>query len=146
MRRFSLALVVLLCLFAVAPAFAQNPNYDVGPIWRVNYYHIKPGMGDVFWKDFHDHLKPIYEEAKKQGLLVDYKAFYNPVLDHPQDWDVAIAILYPNWAALDNADAKAASIAAKHYGSRDASLEAARKRTEFRDVVASKLAREVTPK
>ena len=146
MRRFSLVLALLVCLFAVAPAFAQNPNYDVGPIWRVNYYHIKPGMGDAFWKDFRENLKPVYDEAKKQGFLVDVKAWYNPVSDSPNDWDVAVAVLYPNWAALDNIDTKTLPIVTKHYGSREAAIEAGKKRSEFRDVVGSKLAREVMPK
>ena len=146
MRRLPLIFAVFVCFLVVAPAFAQNPNYDVGPVWRVTYYHIKPGMADSFWKDFREHIKPIYEEAKKQGFLADYKAFTNPVTDHPDDWDVAIAVLYPNWAALDSIDTKAAPIVTKHYGTREASLEAAKKRSEFRDVVASHLAREVTPK
>jgi hypothetical protein len=146
MRKLPLIFAVVVCFLAVAPSFAQSPNYDVGPVWRVTYYSIKPGMGDVFWKDIREHFKPIYDELKKQGLISDYKLFTNPVTDHPNDWDVAIATLYPNWAALDQLDAKAASIVAKHYGSREAALEAAKKRSEFRDVVASHLAREVTAK
>ena len=146
MKRLLLALPIFVCLLAVAPVFAQNPNYDVGPVWRVNYYHIKPGMGDAFWKDFRENLRPVYEEAKKQGFLIDYKAFTNPVTDHPNDWDVAVAVLYPNWAALDNLDTKAAPIVNRHYGSREASLEAAKKRNDIREVVASHLAREVMAK
>jgi hypothetical protein len=34
----------------------------------------------------------------------------------------------------------------KHHGSREAMIEAGKKRSEIREVVASKLAREVTPK
>lgn len=146
MRRSLVVLAVLVCFVAVAPSFAQNPNYDVGPVWRVTYYHIKPGMGDAFWKDVREHLKPIYEEAKKQGYLADYKFFTNATNNGPNDWDAAIGVLYPNWAALDSIDTKAAAIVNKHYGSRDASIEAAKKRAEFRDVVASHLAREVVPK
>jgi hypothetical protein len=41
---------------------------------------------------------------------------------------------------------KGASTAVKHYGSREAAFEAARKRSEIRDVVGSHLAREVSPK
>jgi hypothetical protein len=59
---------------------------------------------------------------------------------------VAVGTLYPNFAAIDQIDAKAATITTKHYGSREAMLEAAKKRSEIRDVVASKLAREVIPK
>ena len=41
---------------------------------------------------------------------------------------------------------KAATLVAKHYGSRDAMIEAGKKRNDLRDVVMSKLAREVMPK
>src|SRR6516165_6108687 len=146
MRRFLSIIFVFGLFVGVMPVFAQNPNYDVGPVWRVTYLHVKPGMGDVFWKDFHDHIKPVLDEEKKQGLISDYKAFTNPVSNGPQDWDVAFGILYANWAALDQLDAKAASIAVKHYGSREAAFEAQKKRAELRDVVGSHLAREVTPK
>ena len=133
-------------LLAAGAAFAQSPNYDVGPVWRVSYYSIKPGQGDAFWKDFRENFKPIYDEFKKAGFITDYKVFTNPVIDHPHDWDVAVAIMYSNWAALDGLDAKGASIATKHYGTRDAMIEAGKKRADLREIVASHLAREVTPK
>jgi hypothetical protein len=133
-------------LLTASAAFAQNPNYDAGPVWRVTYYSIKTGQGDPFWKDFRDNLKPIYDEFKKAGYITDYKVFTNPVADHPHDWDIAVAMLYPNWAAFDQLDAKGASIATKHYGSRDAMIEAGKKRADLREVVSSHLAREVTPK
>ncbi len=144
MRRALSTLLFIATLFMASASLAQNPNYDVGPVWRVTYYSIKPGEGDAFWKDFREHIKPLYEEFKKAGFISEYKAFVNPVVDHPHDWDVAIGILYPNYAALDQLDSKGASVAVKHYGSRDAALEAAKKRADLREVVASHLAREVT--
>jgi hypothetical protein len=146
MRKLSLAFAFFVCLFGVAPLFAQSPNYDVGPVWRVTYYHLKPGMGDAFWKDFRENFKPLLEEYKKQGWISDYKAFTNATTNSPNDWDIAIGVLYPNWGAMDQLDAKAASLVVKHYGSRESALEAARKRGEIREVVSSNLAREVTPK
>jgi len=139
----ALAAAGLLC---AATAHAQNPNYNVGPVWRVTYVHIKPGQGDAFWADVRTHLRPIWEEQKKQGLITDYKLFNNATTNSPNDWSVAIAILYSNWAALDQIDAKAATIATAHYGSREAMLEAARKRAEISDLVASHLAREIALK
>ena len=32
-------------LLTALPVHAQNPNYDVGPVWIVNYYHIKARSG-----------------------------------------------------------------------------------------------------
>jgi hypothetical protein len=146
MRKTLSTILLLATLLMASASLAQNPNYDVGPVWRVTYYSIKPGEGDAFWKDFREHIKPLYDEYKKAGLIVEYKAFINPILDHPHDWDVAVGLLYPNYAALDQLDAKGASVVVKHYGSREAAFESAKKRAELRDVVASHLAREVTVK
>ena len=138
-------LLVLLLLFSL-PGYAQNPNYDVGQVWRVTYYHIKAGQGEAFWKDLRENLKPVYESLKKEGLISDYKVWTNATTDGPADWDVAVGLMMANYAAIDQLDAKAATIVAKHYGTRDAMIEAGKKRSELRDVVASKLAREVIPK
>jgi hypothetical protein len=146
MRKALWATLFVAMLLAALPSYAQSPNYDVGPVWRVVYFHIKPGQGDAFWKDIREHLKPIYADLKKEGLISDVKMWLNDTTDHPGDWDVAVGILYPNYAALDGVDAKGATIVVKHYGSRDAALEAGKKRNDLREVVASKLAREVTPK
>jgi hypothetical protein len=142
---------VSMFLFAAAlltanAAFAQSPNYDNGPVWRVNYYSIKTGQGDAFWKDFRENLKPVYDEFKKAGWITDYKVWTNPTVDHPGDWDVCIGLSYANWAALDELDAKAATVVIKHYGSREAMIEGGKKRSELRDLVRSALAREVMPK
>ena len=146
MRRAVCATLFLIALFAAVPGFAQNPNYDVGPVWRVVYYRLKPGQGEAFWKDFRENLKPSYAALKKEGILSDYKVWTNVTTDSPGDWDVALALLFPNWAALDQGDARAATILAKQYGSREAMIEAGKKRNDLREVVASKLAHEVMPK
>jgi len=146
MRKVLWATLFVVMLLSALPSYAQSPNYDVGPVWRVTYYHIKPAQGDAFWKDFRENLKPLYEEYKKAGMISDYKVWTNLTADHPDDWDVAVGILFPNYAALDQVDAKAATISTRHYGSREAMLDAAKKRSEIREVVMSKLAREVMPK
>jgi hypothetical protein len=146
MRKTLWVTLYVVTLLTALPIYAQSPNYDVGPVWRVTYFHIKPGQSEGFWKDIRENFKPIYADFKKEGLINDYKFWLNDTTDHPGDWDVAIGILFPNYAALDAVDAKAATIAAKHYGSRDAMIEAGKKRNDLREVVASKLAREVMPK
>ncbi len=145
-KLFLWATLFVITLLAAMPSYAQSPNYDVGPVWRVIYYHIKPGQSEAFWKDIRENMKPVYADFKKEGLITDYKMWINDTTDHPGDWNVALAILLPNYAALDALDSKGATIAAKHYGSRDAMIQAGTKRNDLRDVVASKLAREVMPK
>jgi hypothetical protein len=146
-RRVLWMFFVTLLLLSVAPALvAQNPNYNNGPVWRVVYVDVKTGMGDAFWSDIKQNFKPIYEEYKKQGWVVDYKFYTNPVVEHPNDWSVAIAIEYKSWATLDEMAEKAAAITVKHYGSREAMMDAAKKRNDFAPTLSSKLAREVTLK
>jgi hypothetical protein len=147
MRKCVLGLCLIVSMLAVsAQVFAQSPFYNPGPVWRVSYYSIKPGMGDRYWTDINQHFKPIYDEFKKQGWVVDYKFYTNPVFEHPDDWDVAIAIEYKNWGTIDEIAGKATTIAEKHYGSRDAMIDAAKKRAEASTLVRSSLAREVTLK
>jgi hypothetical protein len=57
-----------------------------------------------------------------------------------------LGLLLANYAAIDQLDAKAATSVAKHYGSREAMIEAGKKRNALREVVSSRLAREVMPK
>ncbi len=146
MRKALLTAIFAATLLAAIPAVAQSPNFEPGPVWRVTYFHIKSGQADAFWKDFRENTKPIYEEFKKAGLISDYKAFTNPVTDHPGDWNVAISISYPNYAAMDQLAAKGATIVNKHFGSREAALASGKKLDDIREVIASHLAREVIPK
>jgi hypothetical protein len=146
MRKVLLTMLSALTLLTALPAYSQNPNYDVGPVWRVTYYSVKPGQGEAFWKDFRENLKPVYESLKKENIISDYKVWNNVTTDSSKDWDVCVAVMFANWAALDQVDAKGATIVAKHYGSRDAMIEAGKKRNDLREVVMSKLAREVMPK
>jgi hypothetical protein len=146
MRKLLLAIPFGVTLLTALPAYPQNPNFDVGQVWRITYYHVKPGQGEAFWKDMREHLKPVYESLKKEGIISDYKVWNNVTTDTANDWDVCVGLMVANWAALDQIDAKAATIVAKHYGSRDAMIEAGKKRNDLRDVVMSKLAREVMPK
>jgi len=146
MRKALWATVFVVTVLTALSALAQNPNYNVGPVWRVTYSQIKPGQSEAYWKDFRENLKPSYEALKKEGIITDYKVWTNVTTEGPHDWDVAVGLMFPNWAAIDQADAKAATILAKHYGSREAMIEAGKKRNEIREVVASKLAHEVMPK
>ena len=146
MRKALLTATFIVMLLTAIPARAQNPNFEPGPVWRVTYYHIKSGQGDAFWKDFRENTKPIFEEFKKAGLISDYKAFTNPVTDNPGDWNVAISISYPNYAAFDQLATKGATIVNKHFGTRDAAIAAGKKLDEVREVIASHLAREVMPR
>jgi hypothetical protein len=147
MRNFLSRLCLVLILLAIGtPLVAQNSHYNNGPVWRVIYVHVKTGMSDQYWNDLSQNFRPIYDEFKKQGWVVDYKFYTNPVLEHPDDWDLAIAIEYKNWGTIDEMAEKATGIAERHYGSHEAMVDAAKKRADLSTTIRSSLAREVTLK
>jgi hypothetical protein len=154
MKRIYL-IMMLLGLFAIG-ALAQNPTpsptptpspaVTAGAVFRVTYYKIKPGKLAEYIKFLREHAKPIYDEQKKQGLILDYFYFNQPTSDSPNDWDVAQVIVYRNYAeALDpNAErgAKFDAISLKHYGTAEERTKANDSLRDLRDVLSSHLMRQ----
>jgi hypothetical protein len=141
-----LPLVGLMATLAAIPAAAQmgSPNTTPGAVVRVVQIRIKPGRADAFWADFRQHLKPIYDQEKQQGIITDYTVATKATLNNENDWSVSLHFIYPNWAALDGLAAKTGPLMLAHYGSAAKQSEAATARTENAATVASFLIREQT--
>jgi hypothetical protein len=145
--RFLIAVAV--CLVAAGVCAAQE-HYTEGPVWTVSYNRTTPGHFDDYMKYLRSHYIPQIEEAKKEGLILDYKIFLKEPVT-ADDWDIAFAIQHKNMAALDyNAanDEKGRAIAEKHFATadEDAQEETIAPRFEMREFVGSGLMREVTLK
>ena len=140
-----LALAALTLAMAAAPALAQqSPNTTPTTVTRVTLIKIKPGHGDPFWADIRQHLKPIYDEYKKQGLLSDYSFSTKSTTESPDDWNVALTLTYPNWAALDTFTSRTDPITLAHYGSAANRTAANLARIEHGTVMSSFLIRNQT--
>ncbi len=74
MRRFSPFIFALVMFLAVLPARAQE-HYNEGTISRVVLIKIKPGHFDAFMQDLRDNLRPVYDQEKQEGLILDYKIY-----------------------------------------------------------------------
>jgi len=142
---------MLLCLFAIGaqaqtPTPTPDPPTTAGQVWRVTYFKIKPGKTMEYLTFLRENTKPILDEQKKQGLILDYKYFSQPTTDSPTDWDVAQLLVFKNYAdALDfNAErgTKFDAISLKHYGTVEARTKANDSLRDLRDVLSSQLARE----
>src|SRR6266478_2175225 len=97
--------LLVLLLFVVPALFAQE-HYTEGPIWRVQLIRVKPNQMDAYLSSLRQSTKPLIEEEKKQGVIMDYKVFLKETKSGPEDWDIAIAIQYKNHAAMDGLAAK----------------------------------------
>ncbi len=142
--------IFFICLFAIG-ALAQTPTptpTTPGAVSRVIYYNVLPGKTPELTTFIRTHTMPIYEEQKKQKLILSYGFFTKPVSDGPTDWNLGVVITYANYAdAIDfNADrnAKFDAIGIAHYGSADARTKANDSLNALRTVTSSVLVRGVT--
>ena len=140
MRKITYAL--LFALLFVLQALAQE-HYTEGPVWNVSTIRVKPGRLDDYLTALQREIKPFYEEAKRQGAVMDYKVFLKEGKSDPKDWDVAIAILYRNHAQLDGLAAKLEAVRDKVAGSKQAAIQANDKRGEYREVVSIESVQEI---
>ena len=132
--------ILLLCL--VPSLFAQE-HYTEGPIWRVQLIRIKPTQMDAYLTSLRQSTKPLIEEEKRQGVIVDYKVFLKETKDNPEDWDICVAIEYKNHAAMDGLAAKGEAARDKILGSKQAAQQLGEKRAEIREIISSELLQEI---
>ena len=145
-KRIGLAVAVLAC--ASVPAVAQE-HWTEGPVWQCEAYRTSPGQFDAYMEYIRGTVEPQNIEAKKQGLILDYKTFVKSPQD-ANDYDVLFCTLYSNFGkALDfnqADDEKSDAIAAAHFATpdEDKQAEMIKPRLEMRTYLGTTYVREVT--
>jgi hypothetical protein len=149
-KALQLFLYLLFFQLLVASGFAQE-HYTEGTVRAVSYYRTNPGQFDNYMKYLRTNFLPQQEEAKKQGLILNYYLLLNQPAN-PNDWDVAVVYEYENFGdALDfdqgEAD-KMKEIAEKHYKTEneDKVRELAGVRLDMRKFLGVKFLRDVSLK
>jgi hypothetical protein len=123
----------------------SDAPYTEGPVWNITMVKVKPGMGDEYLKSLAKTLKLSLEEGKKQNLIVDYKILLGNAAT-PQDFDILVMVESKNMAALDNGREKFDPIARKIVGTTEQQQAIAVKRLDIREIMGTKLMREITLK
>jgi hypothetical protein len=141
---FSLAVVCLAQPNATSPK-GSNAPYNEGPAWTLTMIRTKTGLGDEYLKQITGTVKPVYDEEKKQKVILDYKIL-NGEASGPQDFNILILVEYPNWAAFDNLRDKMDPIVEKVMGAEDQRRATAVKRLDIREILGTKTMREITLK
>jgi len=130
---------------STASAGGNDAPYVEGPVWEITFVRAKAGMEDDYLKNLAGAYKATSEEAKKQGIITDYKILLgNPA--NKDDFDIMLMVQYKNMATLDGIRDKTDPIARKLIGTQDVMRQAAVKRMEIREIMGAKLMREVTLK
>jgi hypothetical protein len=126
-------------------AKGSSAPYNEGPVWTVTMIKTKTGLSDDYFKQITGTVKPVYDEEKKQKIILDYKIL-NGDASNPQDFNILILVEYPNWAAFDSLRDKMDPIVEKVMGSEDQRRATAVKRLDIREILGTKTMREITLK
>jgi hypothetical protein len=134
-----------------ASAAVAQEHWSEGPVWQCDAYRTSPGEFDNYLEYIRSQVEPQNIEAKKQGLILDYKTFVKAPHD-PNDYDVLFCTLYQNYAkALDYNkanDDKGKAISAAHFATADEDKQAEmiKPRLDMRTFLGTTYVREVTLK
>lgn len=140
----TLGLTITLAFCSFARAQSDAP-YTEGTVWQITMVKAKYGMTDDYLKGLAKTFKGTLDEAKKQGLILNYKILIGEA-SSPHDFDILLMTESKNMASLDGARDKFDPIARKIEGSADQQRETAVKRVELREILGTKTMREITLK
>ena len=138
-KLFGLAAFLLL----LAPCMLAQEHYTEGPIWRVQLIRVKPNQMDAYLTSLRQSTKPLIDEEKRTGMIMDYKIFLKETKNGPEDWDICVAVQYKNHAAMDGLAAKSEAARDKVMGGKQAAHQLGEKRAEIRELVSSELLQEI---
>jgi len=111
----------------------SNAPYIEGPVWTLTMIKTKTGLSDDYIKQITGTVKPVYDEEKKQKIILDYKIL-NGEASGPQDFNILILVEYPNWASFDSLRDKMDPIVEKVMGTEDQRRATAVKRLDMREI------------
>jgi hypothetical protein len=146
MKTMTIGLVAAGSLCA-SVAVAQE-HWTEGPVWECEAYRTSPGQFDAYLNYIRAQVEPQNIEAKKQGLILDYKTFVHTPRDE-NDYDVEFCTLFPSFAkALDYDkadDDKGKAISAAHFSTADEDKQAEmiKPRLDMRTYLGTVYVREV---
>ena len=148
MKTKTCGLLAAALLFASGTAAAQE-HWTEGPVWECNAFRTEPGQFDNYLRWIRAHAEVISQEAKKQGLILDYKTFIHTRADE-HDYDVLFCTLHSSFGkALDynkDDDARGDAISAAHWSTadEDKQVEMNAPRLKMRTFMGTTYHREVT--
>lgn len=133
--------VSLLALCVSVWAQVSRP-YRNGSVWEVNFIRIKPGMDAAYMKYLAADWKKEQEALKAEGIILSYKILATE--GHtPGDWNLLLMTEFKDLATLEASEAKADAIAQRVAGNDEKQMQGYRDRSEIREVMGSRLAREI---
>jgi hypothetical protein len=143
MKKLSLLLSAAILTASTSLAVAQEDHaYTQGPVTVVNFVRTQPGMFEEYMRYLDRTYKPLMEEARKSGTIVDWAVYESRPRD-AQDADVIFTVTYKDMAAFDTIQARMDPLAKKAFGSLPKAASASADRERLRRELGSQLVRQL---
>jgi hypothetical protein len=136
-------LVILVVLLAGLTVYAQMMRpYRNGSVWDVEFIRMKPGMESAYLTYLSGDWKREQEALKSAGLVLSYKVLSTEG-HSASDWNLLLMTEFKDLASMEANEQKAEAIALKLGGGDEKERQGYKDRTEIREIMGSRLAREV---
>lgn len=134
-------LAALLVLGITVYAQVTRP-YRNGSVWEVAFIRVKPGMNEAYMNYIVGQWKANQEASKKEKIILSYKVLTTEA-HSSTDWNMLLMTEYKDLATMEANEGKADALAQKVIGDDQKQMQGYKDRSEIREVMGSRLAREV---
>lgn len=143
MKRFATLLAALLLLATTAVNAQNDRAYTEGSVLQVTSVRVHDGQWDNYLTYLKADYKPIMEEQKKAGIILNYWV-HAAQPRTPTEPNLYLVMEYPNMASFDGLMDKTEPLSQKVSGqNRAESQKASADRGKMREILGSERIREL---
>ena len=142
-RRSALTVIVTcVTLLAVTVVAQVTRPYRNGSVWGIAFVRVKPGMDEAYMEYVAGQWKAMQEAQKQAGLILSYKVLTTE--GHSStDWNMMLMTEYKDLASMEANEDKSEEVTMKVSGDEKKQMQGYRERSEIREAMGYRLAREL---
>ena len=140
-RKFTLAIFAGVLALAVTATAQVYKYYSPGTVWTVTTIRVQPGMDQAYLAYLDSDFKKESDAQVKGGYMKSYKILRT--LDDDSSWNFIVLREYKSLAAMEADTEKSDALSQRVMGNDNVQMQGYEGRSKFREVLATKTAREL---
>jgi hypothetical protein len=142
-KRIAIGIFAIAVLVIGVTVYAQVKRpFRNGTVWQISFIRMKPGMDTAYLNYVAGQWKAEQEAQKKAGNILSYKVL--GVEGHTTaEWNLMLMTEYKDLASMEASEDKADAVAQQVVGDDEKQRQGYREREAIREVVGTRLAREI---